>query len=82
MHYVSRAVSSIVFGLADNKCTVGVFSFTAKGDTAHGQLITHVNGLKGPDKTFWAVFRRTAQGDCLTPLSKQNLIISYCEPFQ
>jgi len=55
---------------------MGVFSFTAKGDAAHGQLITHVNGLIGPDKTFWAVFRRTEQGDCLTPLGRQNLIIS------
>ena len=69
-------MSRIVFGLADNKCTVAVFSFTAKGDAAHGQLITHVNGLKGPAKTFWAIFRRTEQGDCLTPLSRQNLIIS------
>ncbi|KAK2185495.1 hypothetical protein NP493_234g02040 [Ridgeia piscesae] len=48
------------------------FTFTAKGDAAHGQLITHVNGLIGPDKTFWAVFRRTEQGDCLTPLSVSN----------
>lgn len=48
------------------------FSFTAKEDKAHGQLITHVNGLKGPEGTFWAVFKRTQKGDCLTPLSVSN----------
>ncbi|KAI0234649.1 hypothetical protein LSAT2_015023 [Lamellibrachia satsuma] len=48
------------------------FSFTAKRDKAHGQLVTHVNGLKGPDGTFWAFFKRTPQGDCLSPLSVSN----------